>query len=413
MISGKKFKNGVYDFYELGELKTLNCYHNNHNVIHRDDDEPALIQYDPSKKETIYTWYKDGKIYRENDKPNRIIKSDIWDEFEIQIWLNELGVIDERENGEASVIAYNDDSIKVKLWFKDGKLHRENDLPAAICYDYYIDGKEAKKSWYKDGKLHRENDLPAVIDDISPFTNLEAWHKDGFYYRESDKPAVICYDKQGNIEEKHWVNEDGWVCQRDSDEPSTIEYYPNGNVKAEYYYKNTEITHYIKYFSNGNIKKMTNYKKGETLLKEFYKNGKIKSIISQRSDDYNQVNDIPIKKEYYKNGSMKSQYWTDDYPYTVKKDGKPNIVKYYKSGELKEEYWLGDYADIKNNDLPNKVTYYTSGRVKSKSWLRLENEYSRDSDKPAHIRYNESGKVTREEYWDHNFLFKKVEYNYQ
>lgn len=40
-------------------------------------------------------------------------------------------------------------------WYKNGKLHRDNDLPAVI------DG--VNKKWYKYGKLHRDNDLPAVI----------------------------------------------------------------------------------------------------------------------------------------------------------------------------------------------------------------------------------------------------------
>ena len=41
-------------------------------------------------------------------------------------------------------------------WYKDGKLHRDNDQPAII----YADGT---KFWYKEGKYHREDDQPAII----------------------------------------------------------------------------------------------------------------------------------------------------------------------------------------------------------------------------------------------------------
>ncbi|RTK96776.1 MAG: hypothetical protein EKK64_03045 [Neisseriaceae bacterium] len=44
----------------------------------------------------------------------------------------------------------------VSSWFKDGKYHRDRDLPAII----YEDGQ---KLWYKNGKCHRGNNLPAVV----------------------------------------------------------------------------------------------------------------------------------------------------------------------------------------------------------------------------------------------------------
>jgi hypothetical protein len=42
-------------------------------------------------------------------------------------------------------------------WFQNGKKHRENDLPAIICTN-------GRKKWYQNGKLHRENNQPAVIN---------------------------------------------------------------------------------------------------------------------------------------------------------------------------------------------------------------------------------------------------------
>jgi hypothetical protein len=42
-----------------------------------------------------------------------------------------------------------------ETWYKNGLLHRENDLPAIIW-------ATGTKFWYKEGKCHREN-RPAII----------------------------------------------------------------------------------------------------------------------------------------------------------------------------------------------------------------------------------------------------------
>lgn len=43
-----------------------------------------------------------------------------------------------------------------KAWYKNNKLHRDDDLPAVIWAD-------GTKLWYQNGVLHRDNNLPAVI----------------------------------------------------------------------------------------------------------------------------------------------------------------------------------------------------------------------------------------------------------
>jgi hypothetical protein len=68
-------------------------------------------------------------------------------------------------------------------WFKNGNLHRDDDLPASIWAD-------GSKFWYKDGERHREGDKPAAIwADGSRF-----WYKEGKLHREGDKPAAIYRD---------------------------------------------------------------------------------------------------------------------------------------------------------------------------------------------------------------------------
>ncbi len=65
-------------------------------------------------------------------------------------------------------------------WCKEGRLHRDGDLPSVI----YFDGS---KQWYKKGKLHRDEDLPAIIYS----TGCKAWYKKGKLHRDGDLPAVI------------------------------------------------------------------------------------------------------------------------------------------------------------------------------------------------------------------------------
>jgi hypothetical protein len=67
-----------------------------------------------------------------------------------------------------------------RQWYKEGKLHRDGDLPAVI----YDDGDQF---WYKEGKLHRDGDLPAVIYDDGD----QHWYKEGKHHRNGDLPAVI------------------------------------------------------------------------------------------------------------------------------------------------------------------------------------------------------------------------------
>ncbi len=80
-------------------------YVNAHGKIYRDNDQPAAVYADGTKR-----WYKNGKIYRDNDQPAEV---------------------------------YADGT---KFWYKNGKIHRDNDQPAAV----YADGT---KFWYKNGKI--------------------------------------------------------------------------------------------------------------------------------------------------------------------------------------------------------------------------------------------------------------------
>ncbi len=75
-------------------------------------------------------------------------------------------------------------------WYKNGKAHRDNDLPAMI----YTNGTQY---WYKNGRQHRDNDLPAVITIVGD----QFWYKNGVRHRDHNLPAIIYLNG-----EQYWYN---------------------------------------------------------------------------------------------------------------------------------------------------------------------------------------------------------------
>ena len=115
-----------------------------------------------------------------------------------------------------------------KFWFKNNKLHRNNDLPA-------IEYANGDKEWWKNGKHHRDGDLPAV----EFFNGSKEWYKNGKRHRDDDLPAIELID--GKI----WYKND--ECHRDNNLPA-IEW-ANGN---KYWYKNN-----IRYYPNKQLEFIT------------------------------------------------------------------------------------------------------------------------------------------------------------
>jgi len=97
------------------------------NVLHRDNDLPAVKWSDGSKM-----WYQNGKLHRpEKDGP---------------------AVIEKIPGG-----------IIYKKWYIDGKLHRINGPAIIIIYNDGSKEEWYRKEWYQNGKLHRpEKDGPAI-----------------------------------------------------------------------------------------------------------------------------------------------------------------------------------------------------------------------------------------------------------
>jgi hypothetical protein len=80
---------------------------------------------------------------------------------------------------------------QAQCWYKEGRIHRDGDLPAVIS-------NNGDQLWYKEGKRHRDSDLPAVIYAAGD----QLWYNEGKLHRDGDLPALI-----GAYGGQEWYNE--------------------------------------------------------------------------------------------------------------------------------------------------------------------------------------------------------------
>ena len=118
--------------------------------------------------------YKDGrKIFI--DLFTIIIESDTE-----KIW----NIFDKIQRPDDKPATISHDGVN-KRWYKNGILHRDNDLPAVVSVGNGLD-----LQWCYNGKTHRENDKPAYMSS----RGIKMWFYNGQFHRENDKPAIIRAD---------------------------------------------------------------------------------------------------------------------------------------------------------------------------------------------------------------------------
>jgi hypothetical protein len=91
-----------------------------------------------------------------------------------------------------------------------GKLHSFYDIPAyVLIFDYKCSDESIitydYREWYKNGKLHRDEDKPAYIHTSTPYNHYrdtKRWYQNGALHREYGRPALISC---GGIE-KYYMN---------------------------------------------------------------------------------------------------------------------------------------------------------------------------------------------------------------
>jgi len=112
------------------------------------------------------------------------------------------------------------------IWYLDGKLHREGDLPA-------VEFANGTKHWYVNGKLHREDDLPAIerkngykawlVNDKRHRTNgaaIECSNGDKYWYLEGVSYSEEKYNEKINFKRESY---DGKMVEIDGKKYKLVE----------------------------------------------------------------------------------------------------------------------------------------------------------------------------------------------
>lgn len=94
-----------------------------------------------------------------------------------------------------------------------GQKHSYNDQPGSIS----VRGDQVhQKMWFKNDKIHRDNDRPAVIEywlngytPVDDTLNSISWYQDDYIHREN-KPAIYEYDNTGKIQYIGWFRFSQW-----------------------------------------------------------------------------------------------------------------------------------------------------------------------------------------------------------
>lgn len=189
----------------------------------------ALLQYELVTPNGFKLWYQNGELHRDNDLPAV-------------------------ERGH-----------DYREWWVHGKQHRDN-LPAVVIkglrWQWWVHGKlpacvfagGCRREWYQHGKLHREKGLPAVLgrrysdrewwvngerhrdNDLPAVEHTEGsceWYVHGKLHRDHDRPAIVGTGTNGA---RAWYHHG--KLHRENDQPAAIWWCDEDNVRQEWWTNN-------------------------------------------------------------------------------------------------------------------------------------------------------------------------------
>lgn len=173
------------------------------------DTDNNSIRYD-----SIFTYYKNGVIHRDGDKPASL---HILKEYDMA--------------GNLVYVSIGE------VYFRDGKFHRDGDKPAVIdtitrmTHMGEVKTNEDLK-FYKNGVIHRDGDKPAVVEiKRSQFTGVKQYDSKtyvvtGRVHREGDKPAVVIKKRKADSSGSLLAIEKGYYyhgsLHRDNNKPAFL-----------------------------------------------------------------------------------------------------------------------------------------------------------------------------------------------
>lgn len=184
---------GYYDDQVDGEFQAIRTIDHGNGV-------KQVINSDTMSE----TWYKDGKVHRDGDKPaytqTRLTGTD-------ECWYQN-GHMNRDGDKPASISYFKNGEVSSKVWYKNGLTHRDNDKPAYIRW--YGGGSISAEVWYDHGHVSRDGDKPAMLSYSTDGVKTQIWYKDGVISRDGGKPALVRSDGR-----REWY-ENGKVIPRPS-----------------------------------------------------------------------------------------------------------------------------------------------------------------------------------------------------
>lgn len=439
--------------YGQPHTKTLEKWYKN-GLLHRDGDEPAVININIGMDTITTQFYKNGKLHREGSPAISIrqLQTGLLIKEE---WYNE-GLL-HREGSPASIsyfISKNDEKNEIKqtsenheymkreeLWCIHGKKNRDGDKPAFIRYSYRYfpsTSKAISEHWFKDdllhrttgpavieydegefnilveewridGELHRDDGPALIINQMNDprFKEKEQWFQNGLLSRSGDDPAFILYFRFNlDFKEKNTVENikfqetwyiDGRLQRKNEENPTRITYFSNEKIGFYEWFDTDGEYHNLRKDEKGNYlpAKIEFFDNGKLKMESFFINGKQEFITS------------PITIEYYRSGNVRCKTWIlrlykneNDLYRVFYYDTEPNSALL---GNIKTREWIsGAYKLSREDDLPARIRYYNSnntgeitidgilGRVKKREW-KMYGKYDREGDKPDRITYFNHG----------------------
>lgn len=217
------------------------------------------------------------------------------------------GVLHSPDNNTPSV-KYGGAYSSTEEFHKEGKYHREGDLPAAITKN--TKGEVENEEYYKNNERHRDGDKPALINKSGNYLE-HTYYKHGLIHRDGDAPSHILFDGEQNkpiVERYHKFG----VPHRDNGLPSVIEH-SSGN---EEYHVHGER------HRDGDLPAVITHRKGwmNNVSKEWYKNGILsredgkpsKTLESPKDDGFS------LEEHFTKNNGRPGSDKGDNYPHLTK-----------------------------------------------------------------------------------------------
>jgi len=173
--------------------------------LHREDG-PAFIREDKDGS-AAEEYCRDGKGHRDGDLPSRIYRSAtgivIYEEYKLEGKFH-------RDGDAPAFVSYDDNGVVTdECYYCDNKLHRDGDAPASIIRNKA--GKILSQAYYRGGKMHRDGGQPAYITyycnaDDSVAKQMK-YYINGKPGRPGGLPTSIRWGRDGKVISVKYVSE--------------------------------------------------------------------------------------------------------------------------------------------------------------------------------------------------------------